>query len=192
MIRRRETRRTINASMPPPDPSIVHGAETAADGIGEDKWVEEIPHNAVRPCLIEEAIAKIRPKEVTVTRPVPNVTIMVEHDPLPLTDEQLAKRSRLLSRLELSRAYFAEQARHMNAAGLGWKSENVSNAEADHLNRLGRKLCKLRARTADDLLAKIETFRLDPEFFQPAEAGGGLIKSIMDDAASYLKERGHQ
>ena len=187
MIRNREGRRTINALMPQPDASIVHGAATAADGISEDRWVDEAPHNAVRPHLIEEAIAKIKPKEMTISRPAPNVTIMVEHDPLPLPDAQLATRSSLLARLELSRAYFAEQTRQMEAAGLGWKSENATEAWADRLFRLEQKICKLKARTADELLAKVETFQSDPDFFDPANTGGGLIKSIMDDTAALCK-----
>jgi hypothetical protein len=134
--RRTKLERVRNRRMPRPDPSIVFSAANDADGL-EYLVPNRKPHTLndyIWSRCIEGALAEIEPSK------------------------QPALRSRLLARLELSRAYERKLQRMSREIGLSAVERKIDRL-ANRMSKLENRILSLPATTRADFAAKIAIYR---------------------------------
>jgi hypothetical protein len=169
----------VDAEMPLPDPSIVHSPENAALGIKAPDGYSVL-HDVIEPHAIRSALWHVEPSTITIVKEAPGVRKIIEHDvPQPLSSAEQLKHDKLTKMLKLSTNYFKERKRQLDAA-LGSSNEEreaLTDQRCDDQREIADTLCGTPARAPEGILAKVELYRLDPDYFDCR----GLTESVFCD-----------
>jgi hypothetical protein len=192
MERSRDIHQRVNAAMPLPDPSIVHGEESEALKIKASEFFGwwRPPHNAIEPSQIETALYYVRPVEMRVTESImPDGKIAHSFikidEPEFLSKAAQAKHDKLTRMLALSKEYFAEHKRRLTAAGYD-DGDDDADDEANRQHLIERALRITPAKTREGILAKIDLYLSNPDRFEPVQNGDSLATSILRDVRRAL------
>jgi hypothetical protein len=156
--------KVLEQRMPEPHPSIVWGGPNEADGLAY--WVEDreppyFKHYIFSGWLEGKLEAANEPKFDKVIKSENGrevIRTLIERrrddEPFPFTEEQLALRDRLATRLDLSRRYERKLKRMKQQIGLA-AAERKRDSACDHQARLYNKILEMPVVSRRDLAIKL-------------------------------------